>query len=88
MNLRLAISEQPIILILIVLLMNQELKLSTIKITTGLTGEETTKGIRKLIEEGVIEKVSRSSLNPTFRLINQDIAKTYLESLAKRRIKY
>ncbi len=85
MNLRLAISEQPIILILIVFLMNQELKFSTIKITTGLTIEETRRGISKLIEEGIIERISRSLVNPTFRLISQDKAKTYLENLARRR---
>ncbi|OLS26068.1 MAG: hypothetical protein HeimC2_16900 [Candidatus Heimdallarchaeota archaeon LC_2] len=86
MNLRLAISEQPLILILMVLLMNQELKFSTIKITTGLTVEETRHGIKQLIKEGLIEKITRSSLNPTFRMINQNIAKSYLENIAKRRI--
>lgn len=85
MNLRLAISEQPIILILIVFLMNQELRFSTIKITTGLTIEETRNGISILVEESIIERISRSSVNPTFRLISQDMAKSYLENLAKRR---
>ena len=86
MKFHLSLSDHPIIMILMVLLMNLELKFSTIRITTGLTIDETRVGLVKLMENKIIEKVSVSSRNPSFRLINSEKAKSYLEELAKRKI--
>ncbi|MCE7734702.1 MAG: hypothetical protein GPJ54_07495 [Candidatus Heimdallarchaeota archaeon] len=86
MKFHLSSSDHPIIMILMVLLMNPELKLSTIRITTGLTVYETRSGLLKLIENGIIDKISVSSRNPTFQLIDSEKAKSYLEELAKQKI--
>lgn len=86
MKFHLSSSDHQIIMILMVLLMHPELKLSTIRITTGLTIYETRSGLLKLMENKIIEKVSVSSRNPSFRLINSEKAKSYLEDLAKQKI--
>lgn len=73
-------------MILMVLLVHPEIKMSTIRITTGLTVKETRLGLVKLIENKIIEKISNSSRNPTFRLIDPDNAKSYLEELARQKM--
>jgi hypothetical protein len=85
MKIKLSTSQHPIILILMVLLMHPELKMSTIRITTGLRIVDTREGLIRLVEEGLIENLNIHSRNPTFRLIDHERAKSYLETLASKK---
>ena len=86
MNFHLSSSDHPLILILMVLLMHPELKMSTIRITTGLSINETRDGLMKLLDKDIIENISRSRRNPTFRLVDPESAKLFLEELAKHKM--
>lgn len=78
--------NDPYIPILMVVIMHKELKLSTLKITSGITLEEAMLVTQQLVNAGIIEFLSRSLENPSFRLINEEAAKQLLWERASLRM--